>query len=195
MPVAVVDLSFAANAYGWDDEPLYFKSAKSLTIAEIAALTGAEAGPRASPGRLISGVAPLDTATPRDLAFLDNPRYADQIGSTRAGACLVAPRFVAAAPEHLAVLCVRNPYRAFVTIARALFPQALQPSSLFAAEGIAPGTSVHGTARMEKGVVLDPGVVVGPGAEIGTGTVVGANAVVGPGVRIGRNCSIGAGVR
>jgi UDP-3-O-[3-hydroxymyristoyl] glucosamine N-acyltransferase len=174
-------------------EPLFFKSAKSLTIAEIAALTGAEAGPNAPPGRCISGVAPLDTATPLDLAFLDNPRYLDQIASTRAGACLVAPRFVAAAPAHLAVLRVRDPYRAFVAIARALFPQALRPSSLFGAEGIAPGTTVHATARLESGVVLDPGVVVGPGAEIGTGTVVGANAVIGPRVRIGRNCSIGPG--
>ena len=46
-------------------EPLYFKSAKSLTIAEIAALTGAEPGPQAPPDRTICGVAPLDTATPR----------------------------------------------------------------------------------------------------------------------------------
>ena len=172
-------------------EPQFFKSAKSLTIAEIAALTGAEAGPQAPLGHRISGVAPLDTATSRDLAFLDNPRYLDQFAPTRAGACLVAPRFLAAAPAHLAVLRVRDPYRAFVAVARALFPQSLRPSSLFAAEGIAPGASIHASARLESGVVLDPGVVIGPGAEIGTGTVVGANAVIGPGVRIGRKCAIG----
>ena len=144
---------------GGMSEPLFFKSAKSLTIAEIAALTGAEAGPQAPPGRHICGVAPLDTATPHDLAFLDNPRYLEQIGSTRAGACLVAPRFVAAAPARLAVLRVREPYRAFVAVARALFPQALRPSSLFAAQGITPGTSIHATARLENGVALDPGAV------------------------------------
>ena len=121
-------------------EPLYFKSAKSLTIAEIAALTGAEPGPQAPPDRTICGVAPLDTATPGDLAFLDNPRYADQIASTRAGACLVAPRFVATAPAHVPVLRVRDPYRAFVAVARALYPQALRPSSLFAADGAATGS-------------------------------------------------------
>jgi UDP-3-O-[3-hydroxymyristoyl] glucosamine N-acyltransferase len=174
-------------------EPLFFKSAKSLTIAEIAGLTGAEAGANAPLERRISNVAPLDTATPRDLAFLDNPRYADQLASTQAGACLVAPRFIAAAPAHLAVLRVREPYRAFVAIARTLFPETLRPSSLFAPEGVAAGAHVHATARLENGVALDPGVVVGPGAEIGAGTVLGANAVVGPGVRIGRNASIGAG--
>src|SRR5258708_4263014 len=167
-------------------EPLFFKSAKSLTIAEIAALTGAEAGANAPPERRISGVAPLDTATPGDLAFLDNPRYLDQIASTRAGACLVAPRFLTAAPAHLAVLRARDPYRAFVAIARALFPQSLRPSSLFAAEGIAPGTSVHATARLENGVVLDPGVVVGPGVSV-MNALVGDRVISHPGVRIGQD--------
>jgi UDP-3-O-[3-hydroxymyristoyl] glucosamine N-acyltransferase len=73
-----------------------------------------------------------------------------------------------------------------------LFPDALRPSLMFAAAGIASGAHVHPSARLESGVSLDPGVVVGPGAEIGAGTAVAANAVVGPGVRIGRNCSIGA---
>src|SRR5260370_868817 len=86
-----------------------------------------------------------------------------------------------------------EPYRAFVTVARALFPTALRPSSLFGAEGVAPGATVHPTARVENGVSIDPGVVVGAGAEIGAGTVIAANAVIGPGVRIGRNCAIGAG--
>src|SRR6202035_1024471 len=92
----------------------------------------------------------------------------------------------------LAVLSVREPYRAFVAVARTLFPGSLRPSSLFGAEGIAIGAHVHATARLENGVAIDPGAVIGPGAEIGAGTIVAANAVVGPGVRIGRKCVIGA---
>jgi len=190
---AAAENDLSRTSTGGMSEPLYFKSAKSLTVAEIAALTGAEPGPQAPPDRMICGVAPLDTATPGDLAFLDNPRYADQISSTRAGACLVAPRFVAATPAHVPVLRVRDPYRAFVAVARALYPQALRPSSLFAADGAALGAIVHPLARLERGVVLDPGVVVGPGAEIGMETVICANSVIGPGVRIGRSCSIGPG--
>src|SRR5262249_38147899 len=87
-----------------------------------------------------------------------------------------------------------EPYRAFVTVARALFPTAHRPSSLFRATGVGAGATVHATAQLERDVTVDPGVVIGPGAEIGAGTVVAANAGIGPGVRIGRNCSIGAGV-
>jgi UDP-3-O-[3-hydroxymyristoyl] glucosamine N-acyltransferase len=172
-------------------EPIFFKSAKSLTVAEIAALTGAQATDGAPLDRVITHIAPLDSARSTDLAFFDNARYLDDLAATHAGVCLLAPRYVAKAPSHVAVLTVREPYGAFVTVARVLFPDSLQPSSMFAASGTA-GAHVHPLARLESGVVLDPGVVVGPGAEIGAGTIVAANAVVGPGVRIGRHCSIGA---
>ncbi len=173
-------------------EPLFFKSVKSLTVAEIAAITGAKPADGAPLDRVIANIAPLDSARPGDLTFLDNAKYLDELATTHAGACLLAPRFASKAPPRVAVLAVGEPYRAYVAVARVLFPSSLKPSLLFAAEGVARGAHVHPTARLEPGVSLDPGVVVGPGAEIGTGTIVAANAVIGPGVRIGRDCSIGA---
>jgi UDP-3-O-[3-hydroxymyristoyl] glucosamine N-acyltransferase len=173
-------------------EPLFFKIAKSLTVAEIVALTGSQPRAGVPLDRVIRNIAPLDVAGSHDLTFFDNAKYLDELAGTHAGACLMAPRFVQKARPDLAVLSVHDPYRAFVTIARTLFPGSLRPSSLFGAEGVAPGAHVHATARIESGVVIDPGAVIGPGAEIGAGTIVAANAVVGPGVRIGRNCAIGA---
>ncbi len=110
---------------------------------------------------------------------------------THAGACLTTAALAKHLPPHVAVLVVREPYRAFVLVARELFPQSLRPSSLFA-QGEVDGAHVHATARLENGVTVDPGAVIGPDAEIGSGTVIGANAVVGADVRIGRDCSIGA---
>ena len=164
-----------------------------LTIAEIAALTRAE--PRAgAPLKLrIGNIAPLDTAAASDITFLDNAKYLGALASTRAGACLLAPRFAAAAPDWLAVLVTDQPYRAFVAVARALFPGALRPSSLFGASGRAATAQVHPSARLEAGVTVDPLAVIGPRAEIGAGTLIAAGAVIGPGVAIGRDCAIGAG--
>jgi UDP-3-O-[3-hydroxymyristoyl] glucosamine N-acyltransferase len=172
-------------------EPLFFKAAKSLTVAEIAALTGAQPVADVPLDRVITHVAPLDAARRTDLVFFENSKYLDDLAATRAGACLLAPRFAGKVPLGVAVLTTRDPYRAFVAVARVLFPDSLRPASMFAASGTA-GAHVHPSARLEPGVTLDPGVVVGPGAEIGTGTVVAAHAVIGPGVRIGRQCSIGS---
>jgi UDP-3-O-[3-hydroxymyristoyl] glucosamine N-acyltransferase len=174
-------------------EPLFFKPTKGLTVAEIASLTGAVPRDDGARDRLISNIASLNAAGPGDLTFFDNAKYLDDLAVTHAGACLLAPRFAAKARPDLPVLTVREPYLAFVTVARALFPGSLRPSSLFGMEaGAAPGAHVHPLARLESGIVIDPGAVIGPGAEIGAGTVIAANAVIGPNVRIGRQCAIGA---
>jgi UDP-3-O-[3-hydroxymyristoyl] glucosamine N-acyltransferase len=168
-------------------------AASPLSLDEIVALSGATLTSRPRPDIKISNIAALDRAGPGDLAFIDSVKYSDQLRHTRASACLTSARFEKLAPAHVAVLRAREPYRAFVTVARAMFASALRPSSLFAARGVAPGTHLHPSARLEANVTIDPGAVIGPEAEIGASTLIGANAVIGPGVRIGRDCSVGAG--
>src|SRR5262245_24110133 len=111
-------------------EPIFFSRGRGLTVGEIAALTGAAPRPGADLDRRITGIAALDRAAPNDLAFLDKPKYASQLSVSGAGACLTTERYAARAPEYMSVLSLREPYRAFVEVARKLFPDAQRPSSL-----------------------------------------------------------------
>jgi UDP-3-O-[3-hydroxymyristoyl] glucosamine N-acyltransferase len=175
--------------------PFFFKRSGGLSLREIASLIDGEPREGADLDRRINGIAPLDRAAPSELSFLDGVKYLQQGATTVAGACLTTSRFVDALPRQVSVLTVREPYRAFVEVARALFPESLRPSSLFEASCVAPGAQpgshVHPTARLENGVTVDPGAVIGAGAEIGSGTVIGAGAAIGTKVRIGRDCAIG----
>jgi len=171
----------------------FFPRPKGLSAAEIATLTGAVARAGAPLERRIVGIGPLDRAGPNDLSFMQNVKYEAEYAATQAGICLASKRFAEAAPAHVAVLVTPAPYRAFVMVALSLYPDALRPSSLFAASGVSPGALVHPSARLESGIVIDPAAVIGPRAEIGAGTVIGPTAVIGPDVRIGRDCAIGAG--
>ena len=172
-------------------EPIFLRHTGGLTLEEIVTLTGATP-PAPSRTRRIVNVAPLDRASPSDISFLDNKSYVAAAATTHAGACLTTTAFAKELPAWVAALVVREPYRAFVLVARELFPHALRPSSLSAA-GTVTGAHVDPTARLEIGVTVDPAAVVGPAAEIGGGSVIGATAVIGSGVRVGRDCSIGAG--
>jgi UDP-3-O-[3-hydroxymyristoyl] glucosamine N-acyltransferase len=174
-------------------EPLFFERPNGLTAQEIAGLTGAVARADTLLERRVSGIAALERAGPRDLAFLQNPKYAAPFATTRAGICLTTERFAESAPPGVAVLVTPAPYRAFVAVAQALYPAALRPSSLFEASGVSAGAHVHPTARLESGVTVDPAAVIGPHAQIGSGSVIAPTAVIGPHVRIGRDCVIGAG--
>ena len=174
-------------------EPQFHTPACRLSAREIVDLTGAAPAPGAILERSIHGIAALDQAGPDDLVFLDNSKYAGDLAATRAGLCLTSARFEVQAPATTGVLIAREPYRAFVTVAQALFPTALRPSALFQVDGVASGAHVHPAARLEASVRVDPAAVIGPDAEIGSGTVIAAGAVIGPGVRVGRDCAIGAG--
>jgi UDP-3-O-[3-hydroxymyristoyl] glucosamine N-acyltransferase len=174
-------------------ESQFFKSPAGLSVREISELTGAEVCAGACLDRRITNIAPLDRAGPHDLVFLDSAKYGETLSSTRAGACLTTERFAAKAPAHVSVLRIAEPYPAFVAVARALFPDALRPSSLFGSKGIAAGAIFHPSAQIENGVSIDPGVVIGPRAAIGAGTAIGATTAIGPDVQIGRDCSIGPG--
>jgi UDP-3-O-[3-hydroxymyristoyl] glucosamine N-acyltransferase len=174
-------------------EPVFFSPSQGLTVAEIATLTGGVVRDGTDLECRIVNVAPLDRAGPSDLTFADKPKFAAALAHTAAGTCLVSNALVAQAPARLAAICVRNPYAAFVTVDRTLFPDSLRPSSLSGAKGVAAGAFVHPSVRMEAGVTVDPGAVIGAGAEIGSGTIIAAQAVIGPQVRIGRDCAIGAG--
>ena len=172
-------------------QPTFFEQPPSSTLAELAALTKANLVDASRGGQVVKGLASLDEAGPMHLAFFDNLKYADQLASTKAGACLVSPRFEASVPAHVAVLRATHPFRAFVQIARELYGSALRPQSWFGVAGIAPSAIIDPSAHLEDGVIVDPLAVIGPNVEIGAGTVIGAGAIIGDGVRIGRDCNVG----
>lgn len=173
--------------------PSFFKPPTGLTVREIAALTGAKLRTGARLDDLITNVAPLARAGSSDLAFLDTAKYADGLTSAQAGACLMTARFESQAPRGMNVLLAKEPYRAFVIVARRLFEDSLRPSSLFEAGEAQSTATIHPSAEIAIGVTIDPGAVIGPRASISAGTIIGANAVIGADVRIGRDCSIGSG--
>lgn len=172
--------------------PAFFPEAKALTVAEIVALTGAQPRHGADGERTVTDVRPLDQAGAADLAFMDNPRYLDDLAVTRAGVLLVSRKYAARAPATAVVLECGDPQRAYAQCLAAMRPDAQRPRSGFESAAVSPGSFVHPTARLEPGVAVDPGAVIGPRAEIGAGTIIGAQAVIGPDVRIGRDCSIGS---
>jgi len=173
-------------------QPIFFQAPPPATLAAIATATKATLVDASRGEQVIKGLASLDEAGPMHLAFFDNLKYADQLARTKAGACLVSPRFEARVPSHVAVLRANQPFRAFVQLAREMHADALRPQSWFGCDGISPQAIIDPAARLEDGVIVEPLAVIGAHVEIGAGTIVGAGAVIGPHVKIGRDCNVGA---
>jgi len=161
----------------------------SFTIAELAALTGAEAveGACADP---ITGVAALAEATSADLSFLGNAKYAEAVAASRAGVILVPVAFAGKPAAGQAFLRVANP-----SYALALFCGVLE-----ARLWPRPPAGIHATAVVAASAKVDPAAHVGPLCVIGEGAVVAAGAVlearcyVGAHAKVGTDCWFKPGV-
>jgi UDP-3-O-[3-hydroxymyristoyl] glucosamine N-acyltransferase len=155
------------------------------SLAAIAALAGAEV---AAGDALFSGVAPLQSAGPEDVSFLDNRRYAELLAATKAGAVILHPDFASKVPVGTVAVVTPEPYVAWAKVSALFhpFPQARA--------GVHPAAIVDASAVIDPGAEIGAGTVIGARVEIGAGTIVGPLAVVGDGVVIGRHCRIHAHV-
>src|SRR5436309_12353183 len=118
-------------------QPRFFEQPPWSTLADIAALTKARLVDPSRGGQKVRGLESLDEAGPMHLTFFDNLKYASQLASTKAGACLVSARFEARVPGHVAVLRAAQPFREFVKVARQFHGDALRPQSWVGNAGIA----------------------------------------------------------
>jgi UDP-3-O-[3-hydroxymyristoyl] glucosamine N-acyltransferase len=162
-------------------DPRFFRGTGPHRLADVAARAGAETD---QPDRLIHGVAPLDSAGPEDVSFLDNRRYAPLLAGTKAGAVIVHPDFAGQVPADAARLITKEPYVGWARVS-ALFHPPVMPEA-----GIHPSAIIDPTAEIAACVEIGPGAVISAGAKIGQGSIIGALAFIGPGVVIGPACRI-----
>jgi UDP-3-O-[3-hydroxymyristoyl] glucosamine N-acyltransferase len=159
----------------------FFRRTGPHSLGQIAALLGTQT---AEPERLIHGVAPLQSAGPEDVSFLDNRRYADLLSATKAGAVILHPDFADKLPEGCIALVTPEPYVGWAKVSALFFPF---PEAV---PGRHPSAIIDPSAVIDPSTEIGPGAVISAGAEIGAGTSIGALAYVGPGVVIGKHCCI-----
>jgi UDP-3-O-[3-hydroxymyristoyl] glucosamine N-acyltransferase len=137
---------------------------------------------------MLSGIAPLQTATAEDVSFLDNRKYAAALDATLAGAVIVHPDMVARVPAGAVAIVTDAPYLAWARVATLFFPPPP------ARPGTHPSAVVDASARIDPSAEIGPLAVIGAGAEIGPRCRIGPLSVIGDGVVMGRDCRIGAQV-
>jgi len=163
-------------------DPRFFVRTGPHPLARVAEAAGAEAG---ASDILLAGVAPLQTAGPGEVSFLDNRRYADALAATRAGAVIVHPDLLGRVPAGTVPLVTAAPYVGWARVAALFHPTPP------AEPGMHPSAVVAPTASVDPSAEIGPHAVIGPDASIGPRTRIGAGAVIGPGVVIGADCRIG----
>ncbi len=133
------------------------------------------------PERPVEGLAPLESATPEQLSFLSNPRYTQQLASSRAGCVIVAPALRDAALARGDCIVAEQPYLYFARLTQ-LWKRQIAP---------APGPAVHPSAVIDPDAVIDPTARIGALCVIERGARIGAGTVLKHRVSVGEDCVIG----
>ena len=175
-------------------------AAGGFTLGALAAALDATVD--GDPGRVVTGVAPLESAGPDEISFLVDARYRARAKTSRAGAFLAS---LDAADLPAPVLRTGAPQRALIDLLLLFHPPAahrsgLHPTACVAADArIDPSASIGALAVVEARAVIGPRarihalVYVGAGVEIGEETELYPHVVLREGVKIGRRVIIHAG--
>ncbi len=148
--------------------------APAVRLRELALLLGRES--EGDPETELDGVASLDEAGPRDLAFVRTERHRDAALASKAGALILAPGLDVGVR---AVLRSPHPVLDFARACEHLVPQPRPDAGIHPAASVSPRARVHPTASVEAGAVVSEGCEVG------------ARSVIGPNVTLYRDVAVG----
>ena len=132
----------------------------------------------------ITAAAPLESAGPREIAFVGSRKAAAQAAQSQAGCLLVTHEF----PPGRTLIRVDDPRAGLAKVIGLLYPRP----------HITPGA--HPTAVIAPDAEIAPSAAIGPHAviraraRIGERTVIGPGCTIGPGTRIGADCLLHAHV-
>ena len=163
----------------------FFTRAGPFTIGRLAAGSRARLLDPTDGERLITDVAPLETAGPDDVTFLDNRKYLDAFVTCRAGAAFVQERDATRAPAGMALLVTGEPYKAFARAAQSFYPE---PPPM---PGRAPSAIIDPEAIVPDDCEIGAYVVIEAGARVGARCRIGAHTVIGTRVELGDDCRVG----
>ncbi len=152
----------------------------------LAAVATAAKGTAPAIDRMFSGVAPLQSAEPDQVSFLDNRRYASALEHTAAGAVIVHPDMLPRVPSATIAIITTAAYEGWARVAELFHPT--QPPC----PGIHRSAIVDDDARVHPSAEIGPYVVVEAGAEIGPRCRIGTFVSIGRSVTLGADCRIGA---
>src|ERR1700751_4116464 len=105
-------------------DPRFFDRAGPFTLEVLSVLSGATLLRPEDGRRVCHDVAPLETAGPEDVSFLENRKYLEAFVRSRAGAAFVDEKAVEKAPPGMVLLVTKEPYKAYALAARAFYPEA-----------------------------------------------------------------------
>ncbi|PZQ44966.1 MAG: UDP-3-O-(3-hydroxymyristoyl)glucosamine N-acyltransferase, partial [Micavibrio aeruginosavorus] len=123
-------------------DPRFFQKSPALTLGDIAAAVKGSVREGDNADLLIDDVAPLDRAGPGQLSFLDNIKYKSAFASSKAAACIVSEAMAQFAPEGMALIISKSPYKSYALAAQAFYPDNYPAAQIASGAYVDPAATI-----------------------------------------------------
>jgi UDP-3-O-[3-hydroxymyristoyl] glucosamine N-acyltransferase len=155
---------------------------QSFTLKELADIVSATLV--GDPSYEVFGVNTLSEANSREVSFLANSRYSEQLKTSQAGVVCVEKNFSPLPDKNF--LLSDDPSLTFQKILQCFLPKNSSFSHF--SEALHPTAIVHPSASIGKNVKIGPHAVIDANVIILENTIISSFVYIGPDVQIGSDC-------
>src|SRR5690606_12782932 len=131
----------------------------------------------------LEGLASLDVAQAKHIAFVNAEKYLDHARASKAGALIVTAALKSQLDTHNNFIVVDNPYLAFAILTHVFEKKNTQ-------HGIESTAQIHPSAIISDSAYIGHYVVIGENCVIGDETVIQSQVKIDDDVEIGKQCFI-----
>ena len=138
----------------------------------------------------VKGLNTLKDASSKEISFLENSKYLQDLKTTKALAVLISKEYINEVPRGVIALITNTPYVKLAYASKLFAPQYFATYGIEAVIG--QNCNIMPNAYLSKGVRIGDNVTIMSGAFIGDNVKIGDNTVIYPNVTIYRDCIIGS---
>ncbi len=140
------------------------------------------------PATIVESIAPIHSATARQLSFVVSKKYLDALKASRAGVVIVPAALEADASGNYIVS--PDPYLSYAKLSHLMTPSASVPRGIHPSAVVHDGADVHPEASIGANAIIEQGARVGAACEIGAGCFIGSDTVIGERSKLFANVTV-----
>ena len=127
----------------------------------------------------------IKNSTNKDLTFISNQKYLNDLKKIKAKACLIEEKFLEYLPNHCEPIIVKDTYLALALVSYIFSNDSLKSNGI-----ISENSLINSQSKIHQNVQVNPFSSINENTEIFENVFIGSNSKIGPNVIINKNVVI-----
>lgn len=170
----------------------FIKQLDYITLADLSKIVEIENIEELDKNLKIYNVSTLNKATERDISFLSNSKYVDNLKNTKAGFCFIQKFHEKYICEKTIPIIVKDPHYSYCKLLETMYfvPIFLVENKISEKAIVDKTAKIGKNVEIQAGAVIDKNVMIGDNCKICANVVINHDCVIGNNTYIGANATV-----